>query len=433
LFLALSCASPLEPPSRHALEGIDEVRFGRGRQRATSRGTDEGRRLLHLTLTDARVSSAHARLVPQCGTWHLEDLGSKNGCFVNGSPVGTAALADGDSIQIGQTIFILRTGLPTPSSTPIDQVATGQVPALATLLPSLARELDLLARAALSSLPVLLVSETGTGKELLARALHTLSRRQGRFVPVNCGALTQTLLESALFGHKRGAFSGAVADHPGLFRAANGGTLLLDELGDMSLPAQAAVLRTLQDGEVLPVGETEARLVDVRIVCATHRNLERLIAEGGFREDLFARLSGFTFRLPPLRERREDIGLMIGAILRRDADAHDKPWSLSMEAGMRLLGHSWPQNVRELEKAILRATALKPGDRLEVEHLPDALRQSCATIRVSSDEQLKARLVVLLGKNRGNLASVATAMRTSRSQLHRWLKRFAIRVDEFRP
>jgi DNA-binding NtrC family response regulator len=433
LFVVMNCAAPFEAPSRHALDGIDEVHVGRAAARTTVCQWERGQRRLALTLTDARVSSAHARLVRRDCTWTLEDLGSKNGTCVNGASVREAVLADGDCIQVGQILLLFRAALPTPDRSPADLQATARAAAFATLLPRLAREFDVLAMAATSDMPVLLVSETGTGKEVLARAVHVLSRRSGDFVPVNCGGQPPTLVESLLFGHKRGAFSGALGDEPGLLRTASGGTLLLDEIGDMPLAVQTAVLRALQDGEVLPVGATRPVRVDLRVIAATHRDLEARVSEGLFREDLLARLSGFTFRLPPLRERREDIGLLIGALLRRFAEKNGDAPTLSAEAALRLLLHAWPRNVRELEKCIAHAMALATEGRIELEHLPDAVRRGTfGRPPPSSHDQLRVRLTELLAESRGNVSTVAAEMHTSRSQVHRWMKRFALQAQAFR-
>ncbi len=433
LFVVMNCAVPLELPSRHGLEEVDEVRIGRGPKRSAVRCVEDGHRRLVLDLKDTYVSTAHALLLRRDGNWHIGDLGSKNGTFVNGRRASASPLADGDCLQVGQTLLLLRTALPTPARCATDLEAAGQFPAFATLLPFLAYQLDVLARVATSPIPVLLISETGTGKELLARAVHDLSRRTGRFVPVNCGGIPQTLMESVLFGHKRGAFSGALADHPGLFQAASGGTLFLDEVGDMAAAIQSALLRALQDGEVLPVGETRAKHIDVRFVAATHRNLEALVSERTFREDLLARLSGFTFRSPPLRERREDIGLLVGALLRRSARDGAPAFSLSSEAGRLLLQHSWPQNVRELERSLLRATAVAIDGRIEEEHLSDNVRGNTRVRQLpSSEHEVRTKLVKLLEESHGNVSTVAETMRTSRSQVHRWMKRFEIRVSMFR-
>ncbi len=432
LFVAMSCASPLEAPSRHSLEGIDEVCIGRATTRGVVRSEENERRRITLPLADPHVSSAHARIVRSDGGWRFEDLGSKNGSSVNGVPARIALLADRDCLRVGHTLLIFRSSVPTPTTAPADLVAEGRVPALATLLPRLASDLDVLAVVAAGDLPVLLVSETGTGKELLARAVHALSRRCGDFVPVNCGGLPPTLVESILFGHKRGAFSGAVTDHDGIFRAASGGTVLLDEIADMPLTTQAALLRTLQDGEVLPVGHTRAVRVDARVVSATHQDVEALVAQGRFREDLLARLSGFIFKLPPLRDRAEDMGLIAGALLRDMTAASANPPTMSPEVGMALLRYTWPRNMRELEKCLMYAVSLANGGRIEMEHLPEAVRRGGTPRRPPPEDELRQRLVELLQRGGGNVSFVAETMHTSRMQVHRWMKRFAIDVAGFR-
>jgi transcriptional regulator with GAF, ATPase, and Fis domain len=228
---------------------------------------------------------------------------------------------------------------------------------------------------------VLLLGETGTGKELLARAIHRLSERKGPFVAVNCGALPMTLVEAQLFGHVRGAFSGAVADAPGLLRSSDGGTLLLDEVGDLPEPSQAALLRALQEREVMPVGGVRAIKTDLRVVAATHQPLEKLVAQGDFRKDFYARLAGYSFSLPPLRERREDIGLLVGAF------ARERPIRLTAAAGRALLRYPWPLNVRELHQALDVAATLAEGELIDVMDLPpavdEAFRARCAGVPIA--------------------------------------------------
>jgi transcriptional regulator with GAF, ATPase, and Fis domain len=225
-----------------------------------------------------------------------------------------------------------------------------------------------------------------------------------------------------------------VADQPGLFRAAHKGTLLLDEVGDISPTVQATVLRALQDGEVLAVGDTKPTNVDARIVAATHRDLTALVAAGGFREDLLSRLSGFVFRLPPLRERREDIGIMVGSFLRSALDESEREQlKISPEAALALFRYDWPGNVRELEKAIQRATVVARDGHIEVEHLPHALKEVRGASKMAmSEDRLHGHIVALLERNRGNVAAVAAAMRTSRAQIHRLMKRFSIDPAGFR-
>ena len=218
----------------------------------------------------------------------------------------------------------------------------------------------LVARVAGSSATVLVTGESGTGKELVARAIHTHSpRANAAFVPVNCTALSESLLESELFGHAKGSFTGAIGAKRGLFEMASGGTLFLDEIGDMGPKMQAQLLRTLQDGEVRPVGSTESIRVDVRLVCATNRDLEAEVRAGKFREDLYFRINVVTIKLPPLRDRPGDIPILVGHFLaklgRRDTRA---PAAISSQAMPILTGYAWPGNVRELENAIDRAVAV---------------------------------------------------------------------------
>jgi DNA-binding NtrC family response regulator len=230
----------------------------------------------------------------------------------------------------------------------------------------------LVARVAASTATVFVHGESGTGKELVARAIHTHSPRAGgAFVPVNCTALTESLLESELFGHAKGAFTGAIASKRGLFEMANGGTLFLDEIGDMGPKMQAQLLRTLQDGEVRPVGGAEPIRVDVRLVCATNKDLEEEVKEGRFREDLYFRINVVTIRLPPLRERREDIPVLVGHFLHKLAlRERREPAAMSPEALRLLSGYAFPGNVRELENAIERAVAVAKGNVILPSDLP---------------------------------------------------------------
>ena len=220
---------------------------------------------------------------------------------------------------------------------------------------------------------MLVEGESGTGKELVARAIHTHSPRAGApFVPVNCTALTESLLESELFGHAKGAFTGAVATKRGLFEPADGGTMFLDEIGDMGPKMQAQLLRTLQDGEVRPVGGSEAIKVDVRLVCATNKDLDAEVKAGRFREDLYFRINVVTVQLPPLRERPEDIPILVAHFLAKLARRERRPPApLSPEALRRCCpAYPWPGNVRELENAIERAVAVAKGDVVLPSDLP---------------------------------------------------------------
>ena len=319
------------------------------------------------------------------------------------------------------------------------QALEGQSPGLVTLLPSVAGEFAKLAVAARSEtkLPLLLQGETGTGKELVATAIHQLSGRPGPFVAVNCGALPATLVESELFGYRKGAFTSALEDRPGLIRSADRGTLLLDEIGDLPLPAQAALLRVLQEEEVTPVGGTRPVKIDLRVIAATHRDLKALVEQEKFRRDLYTRLSGFTLSLPPLRERREDLGLLIASLLKRIAPG--RPLKLTPEAGHVLLGHSWPGNVRELEKCLAGAAVFAREDLIDVDELPAALREPgpprtpAPPAALPEEDRLRREQVIsLLREHGGNVTSVAKSMGKARTQVQRWLRRYSIDPLQYR-
>jgi two-component system NtrC family response regulator len=256
-------------------------------------------------------------------------------------------------------VLRVETGEPAGRPAPTDGDADGEAPD-ELIGPSAAmREVHKrIGMAAASAAPVLVLGETGTGKEMVARALHRHSDRAGApFVAINCSAIPKELLESELFGHVRGAFTGATGERAGCFRAADGGVLLLDEIGDMALDVQAKILRALQEGEVTPLGSHRTVKVDVRVVAATHRDLAAAVRDGRFRQDLLYRLDVLSIRVPPLRERRDDIAALAGHFLRRAA-APDAPKVLSEGAVRRLVGHDWPGNVRELRNVMARCQAL---------------------------------------------------------------------------
>jgi DNA-binding NtrC family response regulator len=286
-------------------------------------------------------------------------------------------------------------------------------------------------------MPMLLLGETGTGKEICARALHALSKRSGPFIAVNCGAIPQSLVEAQLFGFVKGAFTGADRSESGLVRAAEGGTLLLDEIGDLPPSSQAALLRVLQNSEVTPVGSSQPLQVDVRVISATHRPLAELAAQGSFREDLLARLAGFELRLPALRERREDLGLLIGAILARQSVP-----ALRASTARALFFHDWPHNIRELEQCLGSSSVLAGTEPIAVEHLPQHLRQRQASrteppeserpVALSAeDAELRARVIEALSATGGNLSEAARRMGKARQQLQRWVRRFEIDPSAF--
>jgi transcriptional regulator with PAS, ATPase and Fis domain len=222
--------------------------------------------------------------------------------------------------------------------------------------------------------------ETGSGKEMLARHIHALSERAGQpFIPVDCSAMTDTLFESQLFGHLRGAFTGAVRESLGFIRAADTGSLFLDEIGELSLPLQAKLLRVIQERAVVPVGDTRPRPVDIRIICATHRDLPQMVREGTFRQDLYFRLNVIVLTMPPLRERASDIIPLAEHFLATQASLYDEqPKTLTPEAAAMLLSYDWPGNVRELANVIEHAHVLAPGQAIRPEDLPERLTRSFA-------------------------------------------------------
>ncbi len=296
-------------------------------------------------------------------------------------------------------------------------------------------------RVAATPTTVLVRGESGTGKELVARAIHRASALRDRpLVTVNCTALTPTLMDSELFGHKRGAFTGAVADKVGLFEKADGGTIFLDEVGDMPLPMQGKLLRVLQAGEVKPVGDVVTRRVRVRVIAATNRDLEKALAAGEFRQDLFYRLSTFTITLPPLRERSEDIPVLAHHFLRTaEAKVNKKVDRFSPGALDLMSRYAWPGNLRELENSIERAVVLTTSRQVEVAHLPLHLQgEPVARMPVATDEgflQGKGRVVALfereavirfLGEAKGNVSKAAIRAGITRRNFHRLISKYSI-------
>ncbi|HEX8909486.1 MAG TPA: sigma-54 dependent transcriptional regulator [Anaeromyxobacteraceae bacterium] len=298
--------------------------------------------------------------------------------------------------------------------------------------PAMARLSELVARVAPRDVTVLIQGESGTGKERLAEALWRASRRADRpFVRFNCAALSPELAEAELFGHARGAFTGAVRSRPGLFGEADGGTLLLDEVGELAPAAQAKLLRVLQDGEVRPVGEDRARRVDVRVLASTHRDLREQVARGAFREDLFYRLDVVTLLIPPLRERPEDVPVLARHFLALFAERFGvgcPPPSPELLA--RLAAYPWPGNVRELEHALERLVALSPEGALDLGLLPAGEPGAPAAAPLALKQRVEAfeRGLVLdaLRKAGGRRAEAARALGISRVTLHDKLRKYAI-------
>jgi two-component system, NtrC family, response regulator HydG len=300
--------------------------------------------------------------------------------------------------------------------------------------PKMRHMVDLARRVAKVDATVLITGESGTGKERIARLVHDESTRAaGPFIAVNCGAITETLLESELFGHARGSFTGAASDRPGLFEAANRGTLLLDEVGEVSAGMQVKLLRALQEREIRRVGENKSRKVDVRVLAATNRDLAQLVADGSFRQDLYYRLKVVELHVPPLRDRRDDI-LPLARVLLTDAAQRmsRKISGLAPNAVDQLLRYEWPGNVRELENAMERAVALSRANRVDLEDLPEEIRQAFPKPVVNGgtvqplDEIEKEYILAVLSRNAGNQTRTAEQLCIGSATLYRKLKKYGL-------
>jgi Nif-specific regulatory protein len=299
--------------------------------------------------------------------------------------------------------------------------------------PAMRRVIEVLDKVVETSVTVLIQGETGTGKEVAARALHNSGpRRAAPFVAINCGALPEALLESELFGYRRGAFTGATEDRPGLFESAHGGTIFLDEIGEMPMPLQVKLLRVLQEGEVRRIGDSQPRKIDVRLLAATNRDLAREVEAQRFRQDLYYRLNVVAVHLPPLRERTEDILPLAEHFLLRFTERLGRPGlHLTADAKTCILAHPWPGNVRELENAVERACALTSGDGITPEHLVPATallgsETAGGTLRDRLLHAERALIEAALRKSGGNVSRAALALGVSRQHLHNRIRKLQI-------
>jgi transcriptional regulator with GAF, ATPase, and Fis domain len=445
LYLSLEGDRPWAGGLRMSLHGIDRVSIGRGVERRSERTQVDGKSLLRVDVADDRMSREHLRLDKFGDAWLLVDLNSSNGSFIDGERVSNGPVTAESVIGVGRTIFLLREhAVPAEVSnkdldySDISKIDVG----MRTLSPLLAIEFGRVMQFSSTEIDILVLGETGTGKELVARAVHKASGRSGDFVPVNCGALTDTLVESQLFGHQKGAFSGATENQPGLVRSADKGTLFLDEIGDLPMNSQAAFLRVLQERAVTPVGGTRAISFDAKLVAATHCPLEEMVESGDFRADLLARIRGFVLRLPPLSSRLEDMGGIISAVLH--AKGRDQSTRISLSAATTIFRYKWPQNIRELSRTIDISSVLAGDGELKHEHLPEYLRDVpvIAAPRAASasegspvetgDVGRRERLIALLKRHEGNISAVARDMDKARNQIQRWIKRYDIDVSMYR-
>jgi DNA-binding NtrC family response regulator len=379
-----------------------------------------------ITLEDAFVSSRHARLERRGERWRVRDLGSTNGTVVAGVRVGDCELPVGAVIAIGDCEVTLEPALTRVADAPAYEGMISSDPGMRQVF-------DLVERVAASDAAVAILGETGTGKELVARALHARSpRASGAFIPVNCSAIAESLIESELFGHEKGAFSGAEKLRKGAFEEADGGTIFLDEIGELSFDLQAKLLRTLELGEVKRVGSSRPITVNVRVVAATHRDLRAQIRAGKFREDLFYRLCVVPITVPPLRRRRDDVRALAQAFLDRSAPRGLSPY-FTGEALAKLEGYDWPGNVRQLKNVVVRALLFR-GEGVAIgpaavtfedtRTAPTAgLDDDTLCLRGLTLEEVEREAIRLsLRRNRGKRAAVVRELQIAKSTV---LKRIA--------
>jgi len=397
-------------------------------------------------LDDTLVSGHHARIVPQpAGAFDLHDLGSKNGTWVDNARVQrNVALRDGALVFVGNHVGVFRV----VSALELEAIKNDLVQPfgpVATSSPALALACDRLRRLAASDGELLIVGETGVGKEVYARAVHLASGRKGRFLAINCAAIPRELVESELFGYRAGAHSTAHQAKPGLIEEAEGGTLFLDEIGEMTPEAQTKLLRFLQDREMTPLGSTRPRRMDVRIVAATNRGgaagpgapagKASNGGGGGLRDDMIGRLGAAPIHLPPLRNRIEDLGALCAHFLRATPDVR-----FEQPAFRALCLHGWPLNVRELEKIVSTAAVLAAGAKpIALRDLPEPIARSVnapigvAGRRPGGPSPTAGQLEELLRRYDGNVAEVSRDLGKHRAAVWRWIKKFGLGPQNFRP
>ena len=372
-----------------------------------------------LAIEDRALSRRHARFVRRGQRIEVEDLGSTNGTFVNGKRLGTTALAlEAHSVvRLGETLLCAETlHLGSENAPPPPPfVGTSAV---------MRRVYAELHRIATSSASVLVLGSSGSGKELAAQALHTLSGRSGAFVAVNCSAINPSVAESLLFGHHKGAFTGAHSQVQGYFEQADGGTLFLDEVSELEIALQAKLLRALESGQIHPVGGPPAT-VDVRVVSATNVELSERVRDERFRADLYARVAAMTVRMPPLDDHKADLPSLFRSFADKDADTQ------LLEA---LMLRAWPLGVRELRNVAQRV-AIEAGAEpiLRLAHLPDELRVASIAVATSSSRDISQEQVEqALRQAHGNIAAAARVLGKDRKQIYRLLETYGLDAETFR-
>lgn len=390
---------------------------------------------VHVVLDDRFASASHARLTRKGGAFHLRDLGSTNGTYVNGSRVIEAEVALGSVIRIGESEIVVEPELKEGESAVFEGMVGSD--------PAMARIQEVIQRVAPSPAAVAIFGETGTGKELVACAIHKRSSRAGGpYIPINCAAISKEIMESELFGHEKGAFTGATTQRKGAFEEAHQGTLFLDEVGELPSDLQAKLLRALELGEVRRVGASKPMTVDVRVVAATNRDLLAETRAGRFREDLYYRLCVIPIHLPPLRQRKSDL-IPVAEHFVRQFSPPGPPVTLSAGAKTRLKAHRWPGNVREVKNVIHRALLLRRGPQIDAEDLvfeevglfgsgPGSTTGSELDVVYLPGKSMKdvEREVLEKGlkRNGGNRDLTAEELRIARSTVFARIKEWAIDV-----
>jgi transcriptional regulator with PAS, ATPase and Fis domain len=377
-----------------------------------------------LALHDPYISTEHATLRVARRGLVVEDLGSKNGTWVDGVVVERAWAQLGTVLRFGRISMRVVSGQSRSGvrEDPPDLQIVGDSPCFREALRTLERSARVRS-------PVLLRGETGTGKEVAARVVHRASERRSRpFVALNCGAIPESLAESELFGHVKGAFTGAHRDRQGAFARADGGTLLLDEVAELPLLIQAKLLRVLETGRVLPVGAEREQSIDVRIVSATHRNLEAMVEQGQLREDLYHRLGVLTVRLPPLRDRPGDIHPLLKHFARSASHELGYPLVFTKNAIAAAIRHTWPGNVRGLRNAVLRAGALADGPIGPEALIPTTIAfthnapADCVIIPRGDFVSMRRALVRRIIEDEGSIRRAAKVLGIARSTLGNWVR-----------
>jgi transcriptional regulator with GAF, ATPase, and Fis domain len=422
--------------SLELVSGAGAGRTVRGDKRSVLFGTHAS---ADVQLADPHVSRLHARLDVEDADYVLRDLGSTNGTRVAGTQIRQACLHDGAILELGATRIRFRI-LDEPFEIPLAEA--DRFEGLIGRSVAMREMFAVCARVAPTGAPVILEGETGTGKELVARAIHRRSRRgEQPLVVLDCSAIPPALVESELFGHERGAFTGAIAMRPGVFERGDGGTVFLDELGELPLEVQPKLLRCLESGELRRVGGEQPIKVDLRIIAATHRDLPRMVAEGRFRADLYYRLAVIRVAVPALRDRRDDIPLL-AAHFAEDALGHRGRPPLPAEALEALFGeltrHDWPGNVRELRNLVERAAILADPKLLHAGvldvaagELSRSIEQAVhtqGTLRAARTEREREYLTDLLRATGGDLDDAARIAGVHRKSLERLLRRHKLRA-----